>query len=44
MPGDGTGVTGSLMWGKFGEKDYKWAGGCFAGGGCAHYLNLRDTK
>ena len=22
MPGDGTGVTGSLMWGKFGEKDY----------------------
>ena len=53
MPGDGTGslmwgvLCGeslvSLMWGKFGEKDYKWAE-CFTCDGCAPYLNLKDTK
>ena len=43
MPGDRTGVTWSLVWGKFGEKDYKWAE-CFTCDGCAPYLNLKDTK
>ena len=44
MPGDGTGVTWSLVWAEFGEKDYKWAGECITFGGYAHYLNLKDTK